>query len=950
MKRFPLLLILFLLAAGLSAQSKEQLFDQGLGAFQDKLYEEALANFQDYLKRYANESRADAVLYMSGVAQYSLGRFGESLMTFDRLKSEKETSPYLRRTPYWLGLNYFKGEEWDASEEAFSEQLRYSGETYYVERSFLYLGLLNEKKAHWEGAAEHYARLISLSGNTELVTQAYYRRGLAYLNLADYERALPNFEKLSADYGSSPYTKAMPYYIGLCYLNLGQPEEAVRRFDLYLTLFPKGEYREEVLFLLIRAEGERGNGERALELIEDLEGQADLSFRARQMKAENFSTLGETEKARQVWLELLEEEERPQEKDRIKYNIGLSWLKEGERERAIPWFKETLALLESPVRRDSLDALAALYLEADEKELALGYGKTLFDDYPDYVKREETGAMAAALMMELNRNDMVEAHLKIMVELYGESEKNDLYLMMLGQAAMDREEWTRALTYLGRLESNYPQSEYREEALYRLGYIYILREEYIRGAEFFKELLALDKELTSQVEEDSRYSLALAYYKGGAGNKALTYFEEYLEKYGNNEKAGEIALYMGNIHFENRNWAFAAEYYGRAVTLLKESEENILREAAFKEALSLQKNQEWARSGDLFHNLYLSGPALLYGYESLYQEGICRIEEERWTDARKIFEEAVIQTYGEVRERSLYQLARIALWEENRKEAIDLARLIKSDYPESDLGIHLFFSEAEDYWALREFDKARTWYLLCLEVFPEQAREVQASLRASLALAEGGDPDSAIEELYSGLLNDLSGSAGQGLYSRATALGRLLVEGGSSDRAETYLLELKEKTDDLSLLAPLIIAAERTGSGDVDRSASLEALYRAEELPFSMRTEALLLLGDYRIDRGEEEEAKALYRVVMDSNKGELGAEANYLLGELLVLENPSEGAQELLNVSYNYPEQELWAARALYRSWEIYSTQEEGERKREIVKEKLLDLYPQSEWAALLK
>jgi TolA-binding protein len=948
-RRIYLIIFSVFLTAILAGQSQEQLFNQGLGAFQDKLYEDALDNFDNYMDNYGSESRADAVLYMSGVAQYSLGRYGESLETFNRLSSEKTGSPYLRRTPYWLGLNHYALNEWELSEEAFADQLRYNGETYYVERSFLYLGLLREKRGDWEGAAESYARLISLSGNTDLVTQAYYRRGLTYLNEEEYERALPNFEKLSADYGSSPYTKAMPYYIGLCYLNLGKPEEAVRRFELYLRLFPSGEYRASVLFQLARAEGDLGNREQAQEVISQLEkeGSGELTLRARNMKAENYSALGDTGKARTVWLELLDEETRPEEKDRIKYNIGLTWLKDGETDRAIEMFKETLALLDSPVRRDSLDILSTIYLDEGEKDLALGYGKTLFDDYPDYERREEAGALAAALMMELDRQDMVEAHLKVMVEEYGDGDKNDLYLMMLGQEAMNREEWTTALKYLGQLESTYPESEYREEALYRLGYIYILRNEYIRGAGYLEELLSLDKELTPEVEEDSRFSLALAYYQGDEGSKALTSFEEYLTLYSESEKTGEIAIYMGNIYFNRRSWAKAALYYGKAVEALEEDKTDLKQEAAFQEALAYQKNRQWSRAGDLFEALSRTAPSLPYGDEARYQAGICRLEENLIEKARGIFEETLTLASGDIRERALYQLARLALWEDDREEAISLARTLKADYPESELGSYLFLSEAEDYWALQDYDKARAWYLLCVEVFPEQSEAVQASLRASLALAEGGSRDEAIEELFQGLIKGLDGGESESLYGRASALGRLLKE-SRSDRASFMVEAIKEKTKDLSLLAPLVIAVERIEKGR-EGSDALEAIYRSEEQPFSLRTEALLLLAGYRISGGEEEEGEALYRVVMDSNKGELGAEANYLLGEQLALDDPARGAQELLNVSYNYPDQEEWASKALYRSWEIYSTLDEGERKGEIVKDKLLELYPDSEGASLL-
>ncbi len=953
MRKIAPVLILTALALCLSAQSREQLFDQGLGAFQDKLYEDALVNFDAYLERYPGETRADAVLYMSGVALYSLERYALSLERLDRLVREKPDSPYLRRTAYWQALDHYALMAWDEAEKAFEKQLAYAGETYYLERSYLYLGLLREKRGDYAAAAGSYASLISLSANTELVTQAYYRRGLAWLNLGDYERALPNFERLSTDYGSSPYSRAMPYYIGLCYLNLGKPDEARRRFELYLKLFPAGEYREEVTFQLARAESEAGRKERSLELLAELEkGGADSPYarRALNMKAENLSALGETGSAREVWTALLKEEPAGDERDRIAYNVGLTWLREGNREEAEKWFRDTMARPESPVRRDALDALTSLALERGDRELALGYGKTLFDDYPDAPGREETGAMVAALMMELDRTDMLEAHLKIMVGLYGGGGKNDLYLMMLAETAMDRESWTEALTWLGKLASGYPQSEYREEALYRLGYIYVLREEYIRGAGYFEELLGLEKELTPEVEEDSRYSLALCYYKVDQGEKALPLFEDYLKRYEDSRRAGETALYMGDIRFDRREWIRAAELFARAGTILAGYDGDLQREAAFKEALSRQKNREWDRAEALFLSLARDNPDGPYGEESLYQGGICRIERGDPAGAEEIFAEAVLTTAGEVRERSLYQLARIALEGGDRPEAVRLARLMRADYPGSDLGVNLFFSEAEDAWALEDYALAREWYLLCGDVFPEQADALQAPLRASLALAESGQIPLAVDELFQGIREGLARGEGETLYARAAALGRLTAEQGDGEQAQALLTELSGLTGDISLLAPLVIGTERSGGSPEGGSEYLESIYRAEELPFSLRTEALLLLARYRIADGRPEEAESYYRVVMESDKGALGAEANYRAGELIALTDPGRGAQELLNVSYNYPAQDIWAARALYRSWEIYRTLEEGQKRADIVRDKLLGLYPDSEEASLME
>ena len=427
----------------------------------------------------------------------------------------------------------------------------------------------------------------------------------------------------------------------------------------------------------------------------------------------------------------------------------------------------------------------------------------------------------------------------------------------------------------------------------------------------------------------------------------MALFEDYLNRYGESERAGETSLFMGDISFDRRDWIRAADYYGKAGTILGDDKADLKGEARFKEALSLQKKREWDRAAESFLALAESDPEGSYGTEALYQGGICLLESGDTDSARAIFEEAVALTTGEVRERSLYQLARLALSGGDREEAVRLALQMREEYPDSELGANLFFSEAEDAWATGDFPQAREWYLLCRDVFPDLPVSAQASLRASLALAEAGHTAEAREELYRGLREGLARGEGESLNGRATALGRLMGEERQPDEARALLTEIYGLTDNIFLLAPLAIGAERAGADLPDMPGYLEEIYRSEELPFSQRSEALLLLARYRAEEGREDEAEAFYRVVMESDKGALGAEANYRAGELIARQDELRGAQELLNVSYNYPRQEEWAARALYRSWEIYTGQEEGTRKADIVKEKLLSLYPESLWAS---
>jgi TolA-binding protein len=942
-KILPVLLTLLFLIP-LAGQSREQLFDQGMGAYQDKLYEAALTSFTSYLDKYYSESRADAALYLSGVSQYNLKRYTGSLATFQQLIKDKPDSPYLRRTPYWIGLNYYVLQDWSRAESAFKNQLVYEGESYFVDRSYLYLGVLAEKKNSWQEAADFYGALLRRGAGTDLVTQGLYRQGLALINLADYEGALYNFERLSADYGSSPYSKAVPYYIGYCYFQLGQYDQARRRFNLYLTLFPMGEYREAVLFQLAQLEKESGNGERSAELLTEIRNNypnGAYERRTRNMQAENLSNRGEEEQAREIWRALLATETSEDEKDRLRYNIGLSLEKSGQNQEAAELYKSCLAREESPVRMEALDSLSILYREKDP-QLALGYAKSLFDDYPQNPEREKVGILAATLMIEQDRKDLIEGHLKQMVDLYGSGENNDIYLMMLGQNAMERKEWTSALTYLGRLVRVYPGSLHYLDALYRLGYIYVLRQEYIRGAGYFEELLESGVPLTEEIEEDSRFSLALCHYKAGNNSRAIELFLDYLEHYDRTGRSGEIALYLGDLHFESREWDKAAVYYEMARQSFENKSDSRQEEALFRQALSLQKNNEPDRAGDLFLELTETYPDSPFAHEALYQAGLCRTQEEKYQEAKELFIESLDSKDPKIREITLYQLVKISLLTQNRSEAVRYLNRMKSDYPQSDLGVNLLFSEAQDYWTLGEYSLAREWYLLCLELFPEKSLTLQAGLRAAQALSELGEREEAVKELTDQLLKGLEKGQETALYGTASALGNGLRLINQPDLAKNTLDTFIPLTSNPHILAPLVLAVKRTGAQLNDLPRYLTMIYEEDTLPLITRTEALLLLAGIKAEEGKKEEAQALYRVVMESDRGEWGSEAHYHLAELIAADDQSLGAQEFLNVSYNYPKEAVWASKALYRAWEIYTSLEGGENKAQVVKEKLLKEYPQ--------
>lgn len=943
MKRALFFTGIMILGVTAFSQSHEQLFDQGLGAFQDKLYEDALENFDAYLKRFDNESRSDAVIYMSGVSQYYLEEYTDSLDSFERLVADKPESPYLRRTSYWIGLNYYHLQEWSRAEEAYLEQLSFPQETYYLERSYLYLGILGEKREEWAKAYQYYGTLIQKSSNTDLITQAYYRSGLISLTLQDYNQALHSFEILSSDFGSSPYSKAMPYYVGLCYFYLEQYDEASRRFELYLSLFPSGEYRESVVFQLAQTEEKRGNEKSSQELLLELEENwpgGQYYRKAQNMLAENFASQGNTTMAREIWEGLIASEENQQEINRFQYNVALTLLGE-DAKKAESLLLELADLKGDPISSLARDTLSSLYLESDQKGNALNTALSLFNEDPNYAGRERVGGLVATLMIE-EENILLDDHLKTMIDLYGEGENNDLYLLLLGQSALNNQRETDALSHFSLLEKNYPQSEYRADALYRLGYIYVLREEYVRGAEFLEELLSTEQTLDPLVEEDSQFSLALCHFKAGNLSRAIGLFKDYLKIEGA-QRAGEVNLYLGELHSAERDWTGAVFYLEQAATLFEEEGDPLLERALYLQGTALLKNRKYDMGEKVFMALSTSSQ---YGSEALYQAGICREMAGNLTGAEVLFNRSVTESEGEVRERALYQLSLIALKNENQSQAMEYLNQMKTDYPQSDLGVNLIFSQAEDFWALKDYEQAREWYQICLKIYPEKELTSQASLRAALALGQMNKWDEAVQELESLLRTGLLERSNE-VYAVASSLGTVLRQLGSPEQSLVVLESISELTKELSLLAPLILAAERTGSESEDLQTQLGYIYQDDTLPLLVRTEALLLLGSYRIEDFGREEGESLYRVVMDSDRGELGAEANFLLAELYSQVDRTKGGQEFLNVSYNYTAQTEWAARSLFRAWEEFSLVEGAEKKSDIVREKLKEEYPGSEWAA---
>ena len=526
------------------------------------------------LKEVSKTHQADAV-YNLGYIDYVEGRYDVALKTFTSLKND---DVYDALVPYYIGEIHLTRGEYKQADEVASDYLRHfaghkdeaemnriQGEARSAMKDYLnaiasleaYVNAVPQpqRKALYELGMSYYhtgaySKATEMLGRTTmeqdaLAQNANLHMGLAYLQLKERNQARMAFEQASVvDYDLAVKEQAL-YNYALCIHETSYSPfaESVTVFERFLNEFPASRYRERVNDYLVETYMNTRSYDAALKSIAKISKPGPRIMEAKQ---KILFRLGTQAFANARFEEALQYFNRSLEVGQ--YNFATQ-------ADASYWRGEAYYRLKN-YKAAGQDFRK--YLELTKNKRSPEYGLALYNlGYTDFNQKNYNGALN---WFGRFVNESVHENKQVLADAYNRMGDCNFYARKfddarrsydkaeqvdpsLGDYSLYQEGFVKGLQrdYTGKIQSlnqlitNYPQSQYIDDALYEQGRAFVQLEDNANAIERFQALVKTFPQ--SNMARRAANEIGLLYYQDDKYPEAIAAYKAVIQNYPGSEEA-----------------------------------------------------------------------------------------------------------------------------------------------------------------------------------------------------------------------------------------------------------------------------------------------------------------------------------------------------------------------------------------------------------------------------
>ena len=526
------------------------------------------------LKEVSKTHQADAV-YNLGYIDYVEGRYDAALKTFTSLKND---DVYDALVPYYIGEIHLTRGEYKQADEVASDYLRHfaghkdeaemnriQGEARSAMKDYLnaiasleaYVNAVPQpqRKAMYELGMSYYhtgaySKATEMLGRTTmeqdaLAQNANLHMGLAYLQLKERNQARMAFEQASvADHDLAVKEQAL-YNYALCIHETSYSPfaESVTVFERFLNEFPASRYRERVNDYLVETYMNTRSYDAALKSIAKISKPGPRIMEAKQ---KILFRLGTQAFANARFEEALQYFNRSLEVGQ--YNFATQ-------ADASYWRGEAYYRLKN-YKAAGQDFRK--YLELTKNKRSPEYGLALYNlGYTDFNQKNYQGALN---WFGRFVNESVHDNKQVLADAYNRMGDCNFYARKfddarrsydkaeqvdpsLGDYSLYQEGFVKGLQrdYTGKIQSlnqlitNYPQSQYIDDALYEQGRAFVQLEDNANAIERFQALVKTFPQ--SNMARRAANEIGLLYYQDDKYPEAIAAYKDVIKNYPGSEEA-----------------------------------------------------------------------------------------------------------------------------------------------------------------------------------------------------------------------------------------------------------------------------------------------------------------------------------------------------------------------------------------------------------------------------
>ncbi len=514
-----------------------------------------------------NAENKSEVAYMLGHLHYAERRHEQAFQYFDSIKDDGKFARLVR--PYYVQMYYNEKDydmavsegrqlltEPDISEAYKAEVHKIMGESFFMKQNYteayphlksfveskenpsesdLYqMGFVAAQLQKYDEAVSYYNQLIN--SNSALSQNAYYQLGNAYIQTGQKQEALSAYRSAyQMSYDSQVQKLAHEQYAKLSY-DIGNPFDAAPKvIQEYIDNYPGDAKTPAMKSLLVKSYLYSGDFKETLAAIDKLPDSTPETDKIDQevsymLGTEEFNK-GNFDAAEQYFQRSLEYNLNTEFNLRAQYWLGQTHYQKGNYTGAVSAYEGLLNAGTFPEKQQLPYDLGYAYFKNKDFAQAQQY-------FAEYLKNPKADFKNDA-ELRLADTHYANNELDEAVAIYDQSETMDDYtVFQKGMALGFQGKGNEKIAALKGLISQYPNSDYADDAQYEIGVTYASLADYASANDYFGRVInkSADKDLVA----NAQIYRAQNYIDQNDDSKALSELQSLGNQYRNTAYASKV--------------------------------------------------------------------------------------------------------------------------------------------------------------------------------------------------------------------------------------------------------------------------------------------------------------------------------------------------------------------------------------------------------------------------
>jgi tetratricopeptide (TPR) repeat protein len=205
--------------------------------------------YEEYEKTFPDDDLPMEDYYSLAITQFNNGEFLKAIETLKILETENIDENLKREVNYWLGLSFYRIQEYQEAKNYFQRNNQLPGDDIST-KSLYMLAESCYQLEEYSQAIDYYSEFLQKYSAHSLAEHVYYNLSWSYLNDNNYENALSSFESLIEKYPNSKFIEESFFLKGKIEFLLSDNQNARQGLLEFIEKYPNSQYQEESIYII----------------------------------------------------------------------------------------------------------------------------------------------------------------------------------------------------------------------------------------------------------------------------------------------------------------------------------------------------------------------------------------------------------------------------------------------------------------------------------------------------------------------------------------------------------------------------------------------------------------------------------------------------------------------------------------------------------------------------